>query len=76
MKCFICNQTETVAGKTAVFLERGHTSLTINNVPAWICPTCGEGYAEEGVAVNLLLQAEQLARAGTKVEMCEYKTVE
>ena len=72
MKCFICNQAETVAGITSVLLERGHASLTINNVPAHICPSCGEAYAEEGVAANLLHQAEQLARAGTKVEMCEY----
>jgi YgiT-type zinc finger domain-containing protein len=73
MKCFICNQTETTAGRTSVQLERGHVSLTINNVPARICPACGEAYAEEGVVANLLRQAEQLARAGTKVEVCEYK---
>ncbi len=72
MKCFICNQAETATGKTSVLLERGHASLTINNVPARICPSCGEAYAEEGVAANLLRQAEQLARAGTKVEECEY----
>jgi YgiT-type zinc finger domain-containing protein len=72
MKCFICNQAETVTDTTAVLFERGHVSLTINNVPVRICPTCGEAYAEESVAANLLRQAEALARAGTKVEVCEY----
>ena len=72
MRCFICNQAETMPGATSVLLERGQASLTINNVPARICPTCGEAYAEENVAANLLHQAERLARAGTKVEMCEY----
>jgi YgiT-type zinc finger domain-containing protein len=72
MKCFICNQAETMAGTIAVLFERGHLSLTINNVPARLCPACGEAYAEESVAANLLRQAEALARAGTKVEVCEY----
>jgi YgiT-type zinc finger domain-containing protein len=76
MKCFICNQAETVSGRTSVLLKRGQVSLTINNVPARICTTCGEVYTVEGVAANLLRQAEQLARAGTKVEVCEYTQVE
>jgi len=76
MKCFICNQAETVAGRTSVVFERGHLSLTITNVPARICPDCGEAYAEESVAANLLRQAEELARAGTKVEVCEYEFTE
>jgi YgiT-type zinc finger domain-containing protein len=76
MKCFICNQAETLAGVTSVLFERGHVRLTINNVPARVCPGCGEAYAEESVAANLLRQAEELARAGMKVEMCEYTPAE
>jgi YgiT-type zinc finger domain-containing protein len=72
MKCFICNHEETFAGRTSVLFERGHVSLTIKNVPARICPACGEAYMEESVAATLLQQAEQLAKAGTKVEVCEY----
>ena len=72
MKCFICNQAETSAGTTSVLFERGHVSLTIHTVPARVCPTCGEAYVEESVAANMLQQAEQLARAGTKVDACEY----
>lgn len=72
MKCFICNQVDTVPGMTSVLLERGGMSLTVNNVPARVCPNCGEGYAEESVTANLLRQAEVMVRAGTKVEACEY----
>jgi YgiT-type zinc finger domain-containing protein len=72
MKCFICNHAETGTGRISVQLERGQVRLTINNVPARICPNCGETYAVESVAANLLRQAERLARAGTKVEACEY----
>ena len=76
MKCFICNQAETVSGRTSVLFERGHVSLTIKAVPARVCPSCGEAYVEESTAANLLRQAEQLARAGTKVEVCEYTVAE
>jgi YgiT-type zinc finger domain-containing protein len=72
MKCFICNQAETAPGLTSVLLERGHLSLTVTNVPARICPNCGEAYADETVTVNLLRQAETMAKAGAKVDVCEY----
>ncbi len=76
MICFICNQAETTPGKVSVLLERGHHSLTISNIPARICPSCGEAYADETVTANLLQQAEKMARAGTKVDMCEYARME
>jgi len=76
MKCFICNQTDTVPGTTSVLLERGQVSLTIKGMPARICPTCGETYVDESVAANLLRQAEEMARAGTKLDMCEYRRTE
>jgi YgiT-type zinc finger domain-containing protein len=75
MKCVICYQAETVPGKTSVLLERDHLSLTVTNVPARICPNCGETYADETVTASLLHQAEKMARAGTKVDACEYKPI-
>ena len=75
MKCVICNQAETAPGKTSVLLERGHLSLTVTNVPAQICPNCGEAYADETVTASLLRQAEKMARAGTKVAVREYELV-
>jgi YgiT-type zinc finger domain-containing protein len=75
MKCFICNLAETQPGVTSVLLERGHLTLTINHVPAQVCPHCGEAYADEAVTENLLRQAEELARAGMKVAEREYEMV-
>jgi len=72
MKCVLCNQAETVPGLTSVLLERGQMALTVSHVPARICPNCGEAYADESVTANLLRQAESLAKAGTKVDVCEY----
>ena len=72
MKCFICNQAETTPGTTSVLLERDHLSLTVTNVPARICPYCGEAYADETVTTNLLRLAEKMVKAGTKVDTREY----
>ncbi|NTV37740.1 MAG: type II toxin-antitoxin system MqsA family antitoxin [Anaerolineales bacterium] len=73
MKCFLCYYPETVAGTTSVLLERGHLTLTVTHVPARICPNCGEAYTEEAVTVNLLRQAEEMVKAGAKVDSCEYE---
>ena len=72
MKCVICHEAETVLGLTSVLLERRQMSLTVTNVPARVCPNCGEAYADETVTANLLRQAERMAREGMKVETREY----
>ncbi|MEK6752928.1 MAG: type II toxin-antitoxin system MqsA family antitoxin [Chloroflexota bacterium] len=72
MRCIICDEAETLPGLTSVLLEREEHSLTFNNVPAQICPHCGEAYADETVTASLLREAEKMARAGTKLEVFEY----
>ena len=74
MKCVICLQAETIHGLTTVLLERGEMSLTVTDVPARVCPNCGEAYADETVAANLLRQAERLAREGMKAGKRKYET--
>ncbi len=73
MKCVICLQAETAPGLTSILLERGQMSLTVTDVPARVCPNCGESYADESVAASLLNLAERLAREGVKVEAREYE---
>ncbi len=65
MICLICRQAETVDGLTTVHFERGEMKLIVNNVPARVCPGCGEAYVEEDVAVQLLQKAEGNSAAGT-----------
>lgn len=76
MICLICNEAETLPGRTSVLLGRDELRLTFHNVPARICPQCGEAYAEETVTMHLLRQAESLALAGAKVETMEYSAIE
>lgn len=72
MICLICRQAEIVDGSTAVHFERGEMRLTMNNVPAQICPSCGEAYVAEDVAAKLLREAEKLSAIGEWDNVREY----
>lgn len=75
MICLICRQAETVDGLTSMTFERGELKLTVNNVPARVCPICREAYVEEEVAVQLLREAEEMSLAGVLDEVIEYNKV-
>jgi hypothetical protein len=44
-------------------------------VPARLCPSCGEAYVEEQVAVSLLREAEEMSVAGEVDAVIEYNGV-
>jgi YgiT-type zinc finger domain-containing protein len=71
--CLICRQAETVGGLTSVTFERGEMKLTVNNVPARVCPSCGEAYVEKDVAVELLQDAEKVSESGILDVVREYR---
>jgi len=72
--CLICRQVETIDGLTSVTFERGELRLVVNSVPARICPSCGEAYVDENIAVQLLRDAKEISRAGTLDIILEFKT--
>lgn len=72
MKCLICKQAETRPGLTTVTLERDGLILVVKNVPAQVCPNCGEAYADEDATAHLLKTAEKMARSGTLVDVRQY----
>lgn len=59
-------------GLTSIHFERGEMRLVVKNVPARICPSCGEAYVEEDVAVRLLRNAEAMSAAGEMEGEVEY----
>lgn len=73
MICLICRQAETVDGLTSVLFERGEMRLVVNNVPARVCPSCGEVYVEEQVAASLLRDAEAMSAAGEMDGVRDYQ---
>lgn len=72
MLCLICRQAGLVEGFTSIVLERGAQKLVVKNVPARICPGCGEACVEEGVAVRLLQDAEEASGVGMLNSVQEY----
>jgi YgiT-type zinc finger domain-containing protein len=72
MKCVICKQAETRAGTTTVTFERRGATLVFKQVPAYVCPNCGEDYVSDAVATELLQSAEALAASGTQVDIRSY----
>jgi len=69
MKCLVCKQSEVFLGITTVTLERGEFSLVLKNVPALVCPECGEAYADEEIAASILKMATEMEEEGLQVEV-------
>jgi len=72
IKRVICKHPRTEPGVTTVTLEREGLVLVIREVPAQVCPNCGEAYLDEAIARRLLLTAEQSAQAGSQVDVRRY----
>lgn len=75
MICPICRQAETVDGFTLVRFEREEYRLVLNQVPARVCPGCGEAYLEEAITEQLLSFAGQRLEAGIFHTQCEYSAL-
>jgi YgiT-type zinc finger domain-containing protein len=72
MKCVICKHAETILGTTTLTLERDGLTYVIKQVPAQVCPNCGEDYVDEIVTGDLLKSAEQRVKIGTQVDIRQY----
>ena len=72
MICLICRQAKIIDGQVGVLLKRGEMQLMVKDVPAQICPSCGEAYVEEDVAARLLDVAEKISAAGEIDSSVEY----
>jgi YgiT-type zinc finger domain-containing protein len=74
MICLICRQAEILDRLTDIKFQRGKIDLVINNVPARVCPSCGEEYLAEDVAARLLESAQDVIKAGELESHLEYST--
>lgn len=64
MICLICREAQTVAGFTIVQFERDEFRAIIHQVPAQVCPACGEAYLDEETTSELLKRVEQYLEDG------------
>lgn len=74
MICLICRQSDLVDGLTSIPFERDEFRLLIRDVPAWVCPNCGEAVVEEEVAGRLIRQAEDQFAEGVREAVCGYQS--
>ncbi|MCX6067524.1 MAG: type II toxin-antitoxin system MqsA family antitoxin [Chloroflexi bacterium] len=68
----MCKQAEPRPGLTTVTLERGELSLVLKNVPALVCPECGEAYADEATAARLLETALEMEYNGLLMDVRQF----
>jgi hypothetical protein len=59
-------------GLTAIGLQRGELRLEIVNVPARICPSCGEAFVEEDIVVRLLQSADNASKVGILADSIDF----
>ena len=62
-------------GLTSIHFEREEMRLVVKHVPARVCPSCGEAYVEEDVAVRLLQDAEAMSAAGEMDSVIKYDEI-
>jgi YgiT-type zinc finger domain-containing protein len=72
MKCAICKHGETALGEATVTLQRGESTIVLKNVPADVCPNCGEYYLSETTTERVLEKAEDAVRKGALIEVLRY----
>lgn len=72
MTCTVCRHENTEAGVTTVTLQRGAATIIVRDVPATVCPECGEAWVDEAVAAELLKVAEDAVQRGVEVDICRY----
>ncbi len=72
MICLMCRQAELIDGFTSIPFERDEFRLVINNVPAQVCPNCGEALVDEETAIQLISKAEDSFEQGMREDALEY----
>jgi len=72
MKCAICKNGVTSAGRITVVLDNDQTTLVFKNVPAHICDNCGEEYVSSETNSKLLQIAKDASDRGVSLELLSY----
>jgi YgiT-type zinc finger domain-containing protein len=69
MTCLICKVGVPELGFTTVTLERNGSIIVFKDVPALVCPNCGETYVDSDVTSRLLTQAQDAVMKGAELEV-------
>lgn len=69
MTCLTCKVGIPELGFTTVTLERNGAIIVFKDVPARICPNCGEKYFDTDITSRLLTQAQDAVAKGAELEV-------
>ena len=58
MRCVVCDRAEAQPRTITLTLERDGKSVVVENLPALVCPNCGETYVDEKAAARAFGEAE------------------
>lgn len=72
MICTVCREARTQSSHTSIQFERGEFRAIVHQVPAQVCPACGESYLEESVTTDLLQRVQQSMSEGEMDIVLEY----
>ena len=64
MTCTACNRDDYEARQVTRTSDRDGAIVIVRDVPAWVCPTCGDQIYDEGVADRLLDQIKASRQEG------------
>lgn len=69
MICLTCKVGIPELGLITVTLERNGSIIVFKDVPARICPNCGEKYFDDEITGRLLTSAEDAIAKGAELEV-------
>jgi YgiT-type zinc finger domain-containing protein len=64
MICVVCREAHTISGFSSIIFERDEFRAIMHQVPAQVCPDCGESYLDETTTTDLLKRVEQIFEEG------------
>ena len=67
MICVICKRGSPEPGHDTATFTRGEVTVVIRQVPALVCPDCGEAYYDETVTDLLLSIVNETVAAASRV---------
>lgn len=73
MICTVCREAHTTDGLTSIHFERNEFRATVQQIPAQVCPACGESYLEEIVAADVLKRVRQIMADGEMDIVLKYQ---
>lgn len=72
LHCPVC-KAEMQKGKTELILKQDRNVVVIEDVPAMVCPQCGEASIEASVAQAAYTLAGNEIKRGVALEFCKYR---